>query len=77
MVLPTGSADKSKKQKGQIQRAYPAAGLVGYSRPGVPIFYIDPYPASSVELEMGRNVKIIAEPATVGVKMVVEQLLAL
>lgn len=42
---------------------YPAAALINYVRPGVPIFYIDPHPAA-----VPSNVTVIAEPATKGVE---------
>lgn len=43
---------------------YPAAGLLHYVKPGTPIYYIDPHPASTAGIP---NVHIIAEPATKGV----------
>lgn len=42
---------------------YPAASLIHYVRPGVPIFYIDPHPA-----DVPANVTVIAEPATKGLE---------
>lgn len=42
---------------------YPAASLINYVRPGVPIFYIDPHPA-----KVPANVTVIAEPATKGLE---------
>ncbi|MGM9862564.1 MAG: SIR2 family NAD-dependent protein deacylase [Muribaculaceae bacterium] len=42
---------------------YPAAALLNYVRPGVPIYYIDPNPAA-----VPANVTVIAEPATKGVE---------
>ena len=41
---------------------YPAAGLVRYARPGVPVYVIDPKPVSLY----GGNITQIQEPATVG-----------
>jgi len=49
---------------------YPAAGLIQYVRPGVPVFYIDPNPAPSAEL-MG-NVTVIRATATEGMKKLVD-----
>lgn len=43
---------------------YPAASLLNYVRPGVPIYYIDPRPADV----SGLPVTIIKEKATVGVE---------
>lgn len=44
---------------------YPAAGLINCVRPGTPIYYIDPRPASTAGIP---NVHVIAEPATKGMK---------
>ena len=48
---------------------YPAAALLNYVRPGVPIYYIDPHPAA-----VPANVTVIAEPATRGVEKLREML---
>lgn len=45
---------------------YPAAGLIEFVRPGVPIYYIDPHPAAAAQMMQG--VTIIKEPATKGMK---------
>lgn len=42
---------------------YPAAGLLHYVRPGVPIYYIDPRPADTSGIP---GVHVIKEPATAG-----------
>ncbi|MCM1152443.1 MAG: NAD-dependent deacylase [Muribaculum sp.] len=44
---------------------YPAAGLINCVRPGTPIYYIDPRPASTAGIP---NVTVIAEPATKGMQ---------
>jgi len=44
---------------------YPAAGLVDYVKPGVPIFVIDP---KHVEIRNTKNVYFIQAPATIGTK---------
>lgn len=44
---------------------YPAAGLISYVRPNVPIYYIDPHPAN---IDGIPNVTVIAEPATKGME---------
>lgn len=49
---------------------YPAAGLIHYVRPGVPIYYIDPNPATSA-IGMA-NVTIIRDKATKGMEKLVE-----
>lgn len=59
---------------GTSLQVYPAAGLVGYAPGKVPIFYIDPKPARSYELDGLEDVFVIAENASTGVKKVVEAL---
>ena len=44
---------------------YPAAGLIRCVRPGTPIYYIDPNPASTAGIP---NVTVIKEPATMGMQ---------
>ncbi len=46
---------------------YPAASLMHYVRPGVPVYYIDPNPA-----EVPAGVTVIKAPATEGVRRLVE-----
>lgn len=48
---------------------YPAAGLINYARPDAKIYYIDPHPAI-----VPPRVKVIAEPATKGMEMLVQEL---
>ncbi|MEL6639633.1 MAG: NAD-dependent deacylase [Bacteroidota bacterium] len=62
---------------GTSMQVYPAASLVGYAAPEVPIYYIDPNPALSTELGQGRDVRIVQEAATTGVPRVVKTLLEL
>ena len=50
---------------------YPAAGLISFVRPGTPIFYIDPNPASTSGIP---NVTVIPEKATVGMARLSELL---
>ena len=52
---------------------YPAAGLIHYVRPGVPVFYIDPNPASTIAA--ASDVTVIQAPATVGMRKLKEILL--
>jgi len=54
---------------------YPAAGLVGYARPGVPVYYIDPNPNISFELKQRPNLEVIKEKGGVGIPVLVERLL--
>ena len=60
---------------GTSMQVYPAAGLVGYANPGVPVFYIDPKPSLNYELLQSSNLKTVAEVATTGVRKVVDELL--
>lgn len=48
---------------------YPAASLLHYVRPGVPVYYIDPNPAV-----VPSNVTVIKEKATVGVRQLCRML---
>lgn len=47
---------------GTSLNVYPAAGLLHYVCPGVPVYYIDPRPAATPS-----GVRVIAQPATKGV----------
>lgn len=62
---------------GSSMQVYPAAGLVGQARGGVPVIYIDPKPALNYEMKSNRNLEVIAEKATTGVRKVVDELLKL
>ena len=49
---------------------YPAASLLHYVRPGIPIYYIDPNPA---EAAMGvKGLTVIKDKATAGMRRIVE-----
>ncbi len=48
---------------GTSLNVYPAAGLLHYVRPGVPVYYIDPHPAA-----VPAGVTVISLPATAGVE---------
>lgn len=56
---------------GTSMQVYPAAGLIHYAPEGIPIYFIDPKPA----IEPKKNLKVIAEKASIGVPQVVDQLL--
>ena len=60
---------------GSSMQVYPAAGLVGYAHGQAKIYYVDPKPALNHELKIRKNLHIIAEPATTGVRKVVDELL--
>lgn len=58
---------------GTSLNVYPAAGLLHYVRPGVPIYYIDPNPANITITE--PQVHIIKAKATEGMKILAKELL--
>ena len=60
---------------GTSLQVYPAAGLLSYAMPHVPVFYVDPKPAAIYSLP--NPVEIIAENASTGVAKLREKLLRL
>jgi NAD-dependent deacetylase len=60
---------------GTSMQVYPAAGLVSYARPQAQIFYIDANPTLNYDLKRLRNLKVIAEKATVGMEEMYERLM--
>ena len=60
---------------GTSMQVYPAAGLVAYANYGIPIYYVDPNPSLNSELRSLKNLKVIQEPASTGVRKVVEELI--
>lgn len=61
---------------GTSMQVYPAASLVAYAPKDAAIYYVDPKPSINYELSLLDNLSVIAEPATTGVKTLVEQLLS-
>lgn len=59
---------------GTSLQVYPAAGLLDYAPASMPLYYVDPHPAASIELERRTRLQIIAEPASTGVRRVVDSL---
>ncbi len=59
---------------GTSLNVYPAAGLIAYARPEVPIFLIDP---QDVSVPYGYNVRHIKAGATAGMQQLIEELKAL
>ncbi|MGF7140367.1 SIR2 family NAD-dependent protein deacylase [Roseimarinus sediminis] len=57
---------------GTSLNVYPAAGLLNYVRPGVPVFLIDPEP-----VQVYSKVKVIKEKAGRGIEMLRDELLLL
>lgn len=60
---------------GTSMQVYPAAGLVGFAPFSSDIYYIDPRPSINYELSRISQLEVIAEPATTGVRKVVDLLL--
>lgn len=57
---------------GTSLQVYPAAGLMHYTKPHIPVFYIDPHPASIPDL--ANPLTVIAQRATTGVPALQELL---
>ena len=57
---------------GTSLQVYPAASLIHYARPGIPIFFVDPKP--TVNQHDFHNLTIISERAAVGVPTLVADL---
>lgn len=51
---------------GTSMRVYPAAALVGYADPVVPVVYVDPKPTINWELERRGNIHLVEEVASTG-----------
>ena len=58
---------------GTSLQVYPAASLMHYAKPNVPVFYIDPRPASITNLQ--NPLEVIAKNATEGLPILREKLL--
>lgn len=58
---------------GTSMQVYPAAGLVAYAPEEAPIYYIDPRPAISYELQRRKKLKTIVQKASIGVPEVVQK----
>lgn len=59
---------------GTSMQVYPAAGLVGYAPAHAQIYYIDPKPHISYELESMKNLNIIEDKAVAGMDKLIEML---
>ena len=60
---------------GTSMQVYPAAQLINYTKPEIPIYFIDPKPA--IQHNQYKNLTVLAEKASVGVVKVVNQLIGL
>ncbi len=58
---------------GTSMQVYPAAILINYVKPGIPIYFIDPKP--TIYENQYSNLKVIAENASTGVVKVVSELI--
>ena len=58
---------------GTSMQVYPAASLINFIKPTVPIYFIDPKP--TIKENQFSNLKVIAEPASIGVVKLVKQLI--
>lgn len=57
---------------GTSLQVYPAAGLLNFAKPSIPVFYIDPKPAQIYDLP--NDIKIIAATGSEGMKIVQKEL---
>ena len=57
---------------GTSLQVYPAAGLIGYTKPEIPIYYIDPNPAEIYNIP--NPIEVIMQPATIGIPMLLDRL---
>jgi NAD-dependent deacetylase len=62
---------------GTSLQVYPAASLMHYAPQDIPFYYIDPRPQVNFELASVPNLTIIAEPATTGVRKMVEAVMGI
>lgn len=60
---------------GTSMQVYPAAQLINYAKPEIPIYFIDPKPVA--QQNQYKNLTVFAEKASVGVVKVVNQLIGL
>ncbi|MBK7873299.1 MAG: NAD-dependent deacylase [Saprospiraceae bacterium] len=60
---------------GTSLQVYPAAGLLGLAQEHARIFYIDPNPGFSHEMNFLKNLNVLSEKASTGVPKVVDELL--
>ena len=60
---------------GTSLQVYPAAGLIEFARSGIPVFYVDPDPSTNFELERISNLRVIPEKASIGLSMILRELI--
>ncbi len=59
---------------GTSLQVYPAASLMSYAPPDIPYYYVDPNPQVNYALGEMSNLHVIAEPASTGVRRVIQSL---
>jgi NAD-dependent deacetylase len=58
---------------GTSLQVYPAAGLLHYGKPSIPVYYIDPNPATIYDVP--QNIKILATTGSKGMEIVQKELI--
>jgi NAD-dependent deacetylase len=61
---------------GTSLQVYPAASLSAYAPAEIPIYYIDPKPELNHELMQAKNLTVVEDKGTTGVRKVVDDLIA-
>lgn len=61
---------------GTSMQVYPAAGLVGYTRPDCRLYYVDPAPSINYELAQRPDLVVIQDKAATALPLLVRQLIA-
>jgi len=59
---------------GTSLQVYPAAGLIGYAQNAIPVYYIDPKPATNLEMMRIKNLTVISSGASEGMQQLLENL---
>lgn len=59
---------------GTSMQVYPAASLIHYAPPGIPVYFIDPKPV--ISNSMHKNLRVIAKKAALGIPPLVQELIA-
>ncbi len=58
---------------GTSMQVYPAASLIEYTKPNIPIYFIDPNPASSISYH--KNITVFSEKASIGMEELMKVLI--
>lgn len=57
---------------GSSMQVYPAAGLVGWAPPDAAVYYIDPKPSLSYELQQRKKLQVLSTKATEGMNEILK-----